>query len=84
MSYTPMMGGSMGNSHRTGSYIPEYDSSSYKMPVQSYSQFPQGQQHYSNQGSSNIALFHIPNDATNSLYVDGVPNDTHEREVSRT
>ena len=25
--------------------------------------------------STSIALFHIPNDATNSLYVDGIPND---------
>ena len=34
--------------------------------------------------STSIALFHIPNDATNSLYVDGIPNDASEREVSRT
>ena len=37
----------------------------------------------SNVSTSSIALFHLPNDATNSLYVDGVPNDTNEREVSR-
>jgi hypothetical protein len=29
--------------------------------------------------NASIALFHIPNDATNSLYVDGVPNDASER-----
>lgn len=33
--------------------------------------------------SQSIALFSITGDATNSLYVDGVPNDTNEREVSR-
>ncbi len=38
---------------------------------------------YPSQQTTSIALFHIPNDATNSLYVDGVPNDTSEREVSR-
>ena len=32
--------------------------------------------------SQSIALFSISSDATNSLYVDGVPNDTNEREVS--
>jgi hypothetical protein len=36
-----------------------------------------------NQQITSIALFHIPSDATNSLYVDGVPNDTSKREVSR-
>lgn len=35
------------------------------------------------QPNTSIALFHIPNDATNSLYVDGIPNDASEREVSR-
>jgi len=34
--------------------------------------------------NTSIALFHIPLDATNSLYVDGIPNDASEREVSRT
>jgi hypothetical protein len=29
----------------------------------------------SNQPQSSIALFHIPNDAKNSIYVDGIPND---------
>jgi len=33
--------------------------------------------------STSIALFHIPADSTNSLYVDGVPSDATEREVSR-
>ena len=33
---------------------------------------------YGNSQTS-IALFHIPTDATNSLYVDGIPNDTSER-----
>ena len=37
----------------------------------------------SNVSTSSIALFHLPHDATNSLYVDGVPNDSNEREVSR-
>lgn len=32
---------------------------------------------------TSIALFHIPSDATNSLYIDGIPNDASEREVSR-
>jgi hypothetical protein len=35
------------------------------------------------QNQTSIALFHIPSDAKNSIYVDGVPNDTTEREVSR-
>jgi hypothetical protein len=39
---------------------------------------PQTSTIYSNNfNSSSIALFNIPNDATNSLYVDGVPNDTN-------
>jgi hypothetical protein len=33
---------------------------------------------------SSIALFTYSSDATNSLYIDGVPNDTNEREVSRS
>ena len=37
------------------------------------------------QSSSNsVAIFNVPSDGTNSLYIDGVPNDTNEREVSRT
>lgn len=35
------------------------------------------------QNQTSIALFHIPSDAKNSIYVDGVPNDATEREVSR-
>ena len=78
-----MMSGGMSSSHGRGnSYVPpEYDSNSYKMPNQPYTQFSQGQI-YPQQNSS-LALFHVPSDATNSLYVDGVPNDTSEREVSR-
>lgn len=38
----------------------------------------------SNSQSQSIALFSYGSDSTNSLYVDGVPNDTNEREVSRT
>ena len=34
--------------------------------------------------NNSIALFNIPSDSTNSLYVDGIPNDASEREVSRT
>lgn len=77
-----MMGGGMSGSHgRGGSYVPEYEGS-FKMPNQQFSQFPPSQLYP--QQSSSIALFHIPSDATNSLYVDGVPNDTNDREVSRT
>ena len=82
MSYNPMMGGLSSSHGRGGSYIPDYESSSYKMPPQNFNQFTSPQL-YPQQNSS-IALFHVPNDATNSLYVDGVPNDTNEREVSRT
>lgn len=32
-----------------------------------------------NTSSTSVALFNVPTDATNSLYVDGVPNDTCER-----
>lgn len=45
---------------------------------QPHSPFPPASQ------TTSIALFHIPNDATNSLYVDGIPNDASEREVSRS
>jgi len=34
--------------------------------------------------NTSVALFNIPADSTNSLYVDGIPNDASEREVSRT
>ena len=76
MSYNPMMG----NSHNRNSYLPEYDSSSYKVPAQSFvhNQFSVTTQSLYNQSSNStsIALFQIPPDGTNSLYVDGVPNDT--------
>ena len=29
------------------------------------------------------SVFEVPADATNSIYVDGIPNDATEREVSR-
>ena len=76
----------MGSHNNRNSYIPEYDTSTYKMinPNSSFSQYPPNQV-YSGQStsSSTVALFHVPTDATNSLYVDGVPTDTSEREVSR-
>jgi hypothetical protein len=28
-------------------------------------------------------IFKIPSDSTHSLYIDGIPNDTSEREVAR-
>lgn len=34
-------------------------------------------------GDKNSRLFKIPPDATNCLYVDGIPIDAKEREVSR-
>ena len=37
----------------------------------------------SNHNQTSIALFHIPTEAKNSIYVDGVPNDASEREVNR-
>lgn len=87
MSYTPMLN----NTIPRGSYVPpppEYDNNAYKIPTQSYNPYPPptGQQLYmpTNSSSNSIALFHIPTDGTNSLYIDGVPNDTTEREVSRT
>lgn len=75
MSYNPMMGGS----HNRSSYMPEYENSSYKVSTHSFGhgQYSTGSQSmYSPQNSSSIALFHIPSDGTNSLYIDGVPNDT--------
>lgn len=48
------------------------------------SQFPPHNTFQSNPPqTTSIALFHIPSDATNSLYIDGIPNDATEREVSR-
>jgi hypothetical protein len=70
MSYH-MMGGSR------GSYEPMPPS--YAPPS-----FPQHSLYPPPAQNTSIALFHIPQDATNSLYVDGVPNDAAEREVSRT
>ena len=46
-------------------------------PINVYHPF--SQQQFSQYQSNNISLFHIPSDATNSLYIDGVPNDTNER-----
>ena len=59
-----------------GSYTPnqgDYNTNSYKMMPTSYPSYTSNMYQQSNQTS--IALFHIPTDATNSLYVDGVPND---------
>jgi hypothetical protein len=55
------------------------------MPNTGYNPYPPPttQPIYSQSNSNSIALFHIPSDGTNSLYVDGIPNDTNEREVSR-
>ena len=73
MSFTPMMS----NPISRGSYVPEYDNNSYKIPTQSYGQYQAPtQQLYPQSTTNSIALFHIPSDGTNSLYVDGVPNDT--------
>ena len=82
MSYNQMVGGSHPNRN---SYVPEYDNSAYKIvnPSNNFSQYPPSQVYSSQNTSSSVALFHIPSDGTNSLYVDGVPNDTTEREVSR-
>ena len=49
--------------------------------VSPYSYQPKIQHPVQNQTS--VALFHIPSDAKNSIYVDGIPNDATEREVSR-
>jgi len=43
-----------------------------------YSYQPKIQQHQP-QNQASLALFHIPSDAKNSIYVDGVPNDATER-----
>jgi hypothetical protein len=51
---------------------PSYPPQQFNPPPQSMYPPPQQQQQQQN---TSIALFHIPNDATNSLYVDGVPND---------
>ena len=62
--------------HMMGSSRPSYDTP-YSPQFGSHGMYPPSQ-------SQSIALFHIPNDATNSLYVDGIPNDAFEREVSRS
>lgn len=57
-----------------GSSRPSYD------PMGSYPPPPNFQASmYPPSQSTSIALFHIPQDATNSLYVDGIPNDASER-----
>lgn len=74
MSYTPMMNSNLPR----GSYVPEYDNNTYKIPPANYNPYPpSSQQLYPPSNSNSIALFHIPADGTNSLYVDGVPNDTN-------
>lgn len=66
--------------HMMGNRPPSYD----PMPTgYTPNQFPSHSIYPPPQQNTSIALFHIPNDATNSLYVDGVPNDASEREVSR-
>ena len=70
-SYHNMMGGSRSYDPMPTGYPPNYPPPT-PPPV------------YPPQQSTSIALFHIPSDATNSLYVDGIPNDASEREVSRT
>lgn len=77
----------MNNPISRNSYVPEYEGNAYKIPPpppQNYPQYQIPSQHlYPQQNMSSIALFNVPSDGTNSLYVDGVPNDTSEREVSR-
>lgn len=63
--------------HIIGSQRPTYDQ------IPSYPQQFSTQMYQPLQQNTSIALFHIPNDATNSLYIDGIPNDASEREVSR-
>ncbi len=86
MSYTPMHG----SMSRTPYVSSEYDPNAYKIqPPQNYTQYqmptqqPQPPLYPAQTGSTSVALFTIPSDGTNSLYVDGIPNDTTEREVSR-
>lgn len=50
--------------------------------ISPYSSYQPKAQHQS-QSQTSLALFHIPSDAKNSIYVDGVPNDATEREVNR-
>ncbi len=61
-------------------YWEQYDNNYQKIMIPNNNPYfpPQSSNIYSNNfNSSSIALFNIPNDATNSLYVDGVPNDTN-------
>lgn len=53
-------------------------SRSYDSPNPYTSYQPKIQQHQS-QSQTSLALFHIPSDAKNSIYVDGIPNDATER-----
>jgi hypothetical protein len=50
--------------------------------ISPYSSYQPKVQHQS-QSQTSLALFHIPSDAKNSIYVDGIPNDATEREVNR-
>ena len=66
-----MMGNSRPSYETMAPMAPNYPPPNYP-PAPMYQPQPQPQ-------STSIALFHIPNDATNSLYVDGIPNDATER-----
>jgi hypothetical protein len=66
--------------HMMGQRPPSYDPLNTPFNSQQFGSHSM----YPPQQNTSIALFHIPNDATNSLYVDGVPSDASEREVSRT
>lgn len=66
MSFHPSM--SMGTMRPTEIIMP---GSNFYSSATTYPQFN------SNLSGQSIALFHLPSDATNSLYVDGVPNDTN-------
>jgi len=62
----------MSSYHLMGGNRPSYESinpNNFPSSFGHSSLFPQVQQ------NTSVALFHIPNDATNSLYVDGIPND---------
>lgn len=70
----------MNNNMPRGSYVPEYDNNAYRNPPppQTYNQYQLNNQPiYPQSTTSSIAIFSIPSDGTNSLYVDGVPNDTN-------
>ena len=58
--------------HLMGGQRPSYESigqTNYPSQFVPNPLFPQVQP------NTSVALFHIPNDSTNSLYVDGIPND---------